>query len=369
MDKVCIFCGQKPESKNKEHIIPKWLLEMTGNPGRKVYLGRDWTHPKLIERKFGWSSFTFPTCRSCNYEYSKLESKTQLIMTQMLQDAPLSAEDFDNFLDWLDKVRTGLWLAMTYLNKNYRGLAPQFHIKQRIAAKDRCVCIYRSTDTSPGIGISAVDTPIFHKMPSAFILIVNQLHFVSISYDFLVSRRIGWPYPAKRALEGNKDGFWASIVSGTERIQLPVLNYELKLGGTRIMQPIIHRDLALRGYDNLPVEYRSKYVEAMLNTPFSGKGLIYIEAENSFAKYPSQPEIRWIPPETFTRNELMAELGLQIGQIQDDLFIDVPSMKWLSKERQKELQAEIAGVRQLHSKIMQHFFAQAEPFLSGKKGT
>jgi len=32
MDKFCIFCGDKPQSKNLEHIIPQWLLKMTGDP-------------------------------------------------------------------------------------------------------------------------------------------------------------------------------------------------------------------------------------------------------------------------------------------------------------------------------------------------
>ncbi|MFT5387136.1 MAG: hypothetical protein ACI9F2_000158 [Lysobacterales bacterium] len=24
MDKFCVFCGKKPQEKNKEHILPKW---------------------------------------------------------------------------------------------------------------------------------------------------------------------------------------------------------------------------------------------------------------------------------------------------------------------------------------------------------
>ena len=31
MDKFCVFCGNKPKGKNNEHIIPKWLIEFTGD--------------------------------------------------------------------------------------------------------------------------------------------------------------------------------------------------------------------------------------------------------------------------------------------------------------------------------------------------
>ncbi|HDR2534145.1 TPA: hypothetical protein QCI12_004383 [Enterobacter roggenkampii] len=39
--KKCIFCGDKPENKNKEHVIPKWLIEMTGDKKRSGYFGFD----------------------------------------------------------------------------------------------------------------------------------------------------------------------------------------------------------------------------------------------------------------------------------------------------------------------------------------
>jgi hypothetical protein len=42
MDKFCVFCGKKPQSKNREHIIPQWLIALTGDPNRDVYLVRKW---------------------------------------------------------------------------------------------------------------------------------------------------------------------------------------------------------------------------------------------------------------------------------------------------------------------------------------
>jgi hypothetical protein len=35
MAEVCVFCGERPQSKTKEHVIPKWLIEMTGGDGNR----------------------------------------------------------------------------------------------------------------------------------------------------------------------------------------------------------------------------------------------------------------------------------------------------------------------------------------------
>ena len=39
LEKRCIFCGKKPSEKNREHIIPRWLIALTGDPKREWYLG------------------------------------------------------------------------------------------------------------------------------------------------------------------------------------------------------------------------------------------------------------------------------------------------------------------------------------------
>ena len=39
MEKRCIFCGKVPETKTKEHVIPQWLINMTGDPKRNLHLG------------------------------------------------------------------------------------------------------------------------------------------------------------------------------------------------------------------------------------------------------------------------------------------------------------------------------------------
>ncbi|OFW30667.1 MAG: hypothetical protein A3H97_24220 [Acidobacteria bacterium RIFCSPLOWO2_02_FULL_65_29] len=67
-------------------------------------------------------------------------------MKRILAHDVLAAQDWDLFLDWLDKIRVGLWLGMLFLNKNYRDVSPRFFIEGRIGTKDRFVLVYDIED-------------------------------------------------------------------------------------------------------------------------------------------------------------------------------------------------------------------------------
>ena len=168
MVKYCIFCGGAPSKKNKEHIIPKWLIEFTGDPKRMASLGIPWNDPNGI-RAFSWSSFHFPACESCNTKYSELEGAVKSIFFKMSYYSPLTAEELNLLLDWFDKVRIGLWLGMRYLNQNVFVVKPKFYIDQRIGAKDRVLIIYDSKYPRKKLVISGVDTPAFSYAPSVFL--------------------------------------------------------------------------------------------------------------------------------------------------------------------------------------------------------
>ena len=84
VDKFCIFCGEKPKEKNTEHIIPKWLIELTGNPKRKAYFGYQHEIKLSPQRRiFSFNAFKFPSCVSCNQKYSALETTTKSIVEKM----------------------------------------------------------------------------------------------------------------------------------------------------------------------------------------------------------------------------------------------------------------------------------------------
>jgi len=220
MEKFCVFCGSKPVSKTMEHIIPKWLLEYTGDPNRKVRFGVNWETGKLMEYSF--NDFMFPACRSCNITFSTLESQTKNIITDILDERSLGPISLATLFSWFDKVRIGLWLAYLMLNKNKYGIKPHFYIQQRMDANDRMLLIYKSSDNRKGIQFIGVNLPLFSCIPSCFGLAINQFYFINISADFLFSRRLGLPYPKEIFLQ-NDGRIKITMEMGMERVLLPLV--------------------------------------------------------------------------------------------------------------------------------------------------
>lgn len=232
MKKVCIFCGEKPVNKNKEHIIPKWLIELTGDLKRVANIYKD--VDKVIS--YAWQSYTFPACEECNSYYSDLEAKTKFIVENILNEKPVTHKEFNIFLDWLDKVRIGIWLGNLMLLKV--DLDPKYFINQRIGAKDRICILYKIEDDEKGIGIIGTDTQIFEASPSCFGLIINNLVILNYSSELIVSKNIGFPYPKNFHYERDYvmiDEF----VNGTSEISYPIVDSLLYKPALRFYQSII----------------------------------------------------------------------------------------------------------------------------------
>ena len=172
LKQVCVFCGEKPASKNKEHILPQWLLKLTGDPSREAYFGADMRHyakeKEFKQRKFAFSAFQFPACVQCNDEYAQLEGDTKPIMDKIFANEYLATQEIITLLDWFDKVRTGLWLAMTRLDNVVENVEPKFHIAKRTALKDRLLFIYDLKEDRKGLTVIGANMPIFYQMPSCF---------------------------------------------------------------------------------------------------------------------------------------------------------------------------------------------------------
>ena len=162
----CVFCGRLPEGKTKEHIIPKWLIRLTGDENRVI---------PLIVHKHGLrpvhqsaASFVFPACDSCNRTYSALETQVSQTLQMLLAQQPVSEAALSALLDWLDKVRIGLWLGDMMRNKDYVVVKRHFHISQRIGQKDRCAFFFIADNPEIGFNYTGVVTPLFHIQPSCF---------------------------------------------------------------------------------------------------------------------------------------------------------------------------------------------------------
>jgi len=196
--RFCIFCGESPEGKNREHPLPRWLLKLTGDPTRVVKHGYNWANGRLFQ--FSWDSLAFPSCEACNTRYAEFEAEAKRVVERIVHREPVPPTGYVLLLDWLDKVRIGLWLGYRYLQKDPFGLPPNFTIDSRLGLKDRMVAVYAIGDHQIGLNTWGSETPLFQFKPSVFALRVNNTLFLNASWDWMCASRCGYPFPRKRKI-------------------------------------------------------------------------------------------------------------------------------------------------------------------------
>lgn len=357
---VCVFCGGPPVARSREHVLPQWLIRLTGDPNRTVGLGRNWSHPQLQERRFALSRFTFPACGECNQQFSSLEAAAKQVMSKLQELAPLTDLDWDTFLDWLDKVRTGLWLGQRMLNRNHAGITPLFHIQQRVARKDRFVIVYRlQPDDCTGLSWIGTDDPIFHRQPSVFGLGANRLLFLSVSFDFLFSRRFGFPYALqRRARPGG--GELVDLEDGTEKTILPLVEYRFKSGGTQLWQPIVpwQPNSNAADLEAMRRAYDTDFVRRNCLDFDRGKGRLFRRNRNELVVYPSEPSTSWIPRTTVPVEEAVHDVAVMVSDLLGKLFENHARLDDLPAEFRLAIESEIASTMRLHLIMRRHLLAQ-----------
>lgn len=365
MNKFCVFCGNAPDSKNKEHVIPKWLLRITGDSSRPVFLGTKWNTATLERRSFNLDSFTLPSCTQCNHRFAALEEAASRVVALLLHKRPVGAVDFDIFLDWLDKVRTGLWLAWIYLNDNYQKITPAFHIARRIAAKDRLLVLYNIVDEGQKeIAWFSTDTPVFHLMPSCFGFLINNLAIVNASQLFLLSERVGFPYSRSRYFRDD-GGVSLDMQPGKEKIELPLVDRKFRAGGTQLFQPIAaHRALHPHGKQltHADVAFDCDYVRAHSLDHAAGKGLIFRREKNGVVRYPDAPSLEWLPKQRFSRSELIVDIALMSGEYLEELFLSEASLVRLSDGERERRKANMDDALRWHRMTVDYYRRQKRAF-------
>jgi hypothetical protein len=341
--KVCVFCGKKPREKTKEHIIPHWLIKLTGKPNRKAFIG----FVKNLEtgftrREFSFDQFTFPACNVCNNKYAKLERDVKPIITKILSNTSVFAEEISTFLDWLDKVRVGLWLGMNQLDKNYADVDPNFHIETRISQFDRILITEKSDGKENKLNFGGVDTFSFALTPSAFVLIINNYYFTNISYMFLISRRLGFPYPKTLFIQPDDERIEADFVLGRERVMLPVLRKQIKEKGTIIYQPIYRGGLIegdVTGYD-------SEYVRQHSIDHNHGVGNIYLDEGRQLKESTLGDLLNITPNYIHNDRELFIKCAIHIREWQNWLVQLLPSDHKLSQDQKQYVKSRFkTGVK------------------------
>jgi hypothetical protein len=349
--KFCVFCGKKPEGKTKEHIIPQWLIKLTGDPNREITIGIASTlilgKREYDLRKYSFSSFHFPACRNCNSEFSKLEDDAKEIMEKILQREFISNIEISKLLDWLDKVRTGLWLGGLLLDRDLAPVRPNFYIKDRIGEKDRCLVVYEMNDDWKGIQFSGTNFPAFSFTPSCFSLCVNNYYFLNISTDFLFSRNIGFPFSVDKYFLDQDSRTIVSMSPGLERIRLPLLKFRFAKPSIELYQPMISKKFC-----ESQVEIAELYQRDFIKTnclDFQGGigGVFYMES-NKLVRLEDDVEICLSDEKIkYDRETFLNTLARQLIDIQYLMLKDFPSVDKLSVEQRKSAKSSFINILKL----------------------
>jgi hypothetical protein len=342
--RTCVFCGKAPTSKNKEHVIPQWLIALTGDPGRAVPLGLKKDPTGFEQRKFAFSAFTFPACGTCNDEFSHLESRVKTIVEGLLNAHTILGAAVPDLLDWLDKVRVGLWLGHRLLDKNVYGIEPHFHIKQRLAYHDRAVALYRIDTPDPNLTFSATDLPIFAHTPSCFALRINSMALVNISYDFFLSRRLGLPYPRRSRLRPNGATEY-EMNPGTRRVALPLLHPPLPLEPLEFFQPI-----RPPGFENMDELYVNEHADRLGLTPPATLGRILTISAGNLGEVGL--DTMYPLPTAVHRSAFAGPVARAVLDWQLTLYARMPSLELLQQADQKRIRTRALAIRRLQTRMM-----------------
>lgn len=255
-------------------MIPKWLIELTGDPKRIWNLGVRLTKSETKIQRFSADQFQFPACDSCNKRYSALEGRSAEMMSHLLKRAPLKGFEWHELLDWFDKVRTGLWLGMMMLGGEVPQPTPNFYIDQRIGLKDRCILVYRIGPEHRGLIMHGASDPCFFFRPSCFGITINDLIFVNVSSEFLLSARMGFPFP--RTMEDTDD---LTIVSDWDvfyRTKVPILRWPHYQPVLEVYQAVLADGILSESEKLAHSEYR-----ALCNHDFIASRLMFVDQPRS----------------------------------------------------------------------------------------
>ena len=213
-----------------------WLLSLTGDPHRKIRIEFDPDTGADIIRPA--STFHFPACDKCNKTYGKgLEAKAHRTVVALSRRRRLTVSECYCLLDWLDKVRVGLWLGYHQLHKDI--FEPRFRIDERLGKKDRVAIVsVDPNDQFKGFSIGGCDNNVFRTTQAGVYLRINNIRILSISSDMLISRLAGLPHP-KETFVRQSDGMAVATVSaGDHELKQDWKPFAVP-GAVTIAQPII----------------------------------------------------------------------------------------------------------------------------------
>jgi Protein of unknown function (DUF1552) len=176
--------------------VEKRVEDMTGDPKRQVSFG-SYNLNRKPPTALAFDQLTFPACEQCNHDFSDLEGRAREATERLLGKRPLTSTDFNCLLDWLDKVRTGMWLGQLGLEGNPWEIEPKFYVSSRLRLHDRSVGIGFIEGRHPGINLVGPESPCFGLIPTSMCIFINHLALFNSSTIGLCSRRLGFPFPSR----------------------------------------------------------------------------------------------------------------------------------------------------------------------------
>lgn len=277
MTKSCVFCGKVPEKKSREHVIPQWLIKMTGDINRSAYFGVDLSPEKIIKgnynhRIFSFGSFHFPACGECNTRFSLLEDSAHNTIQKIFDRTEISGIEANDLLDWFDKVRVGLWLGYNSLNKNIFVQKPNYHIITRLGTQDRMLIILKKEKSKNRLIFTGSSEVGFLLWPSCLSMAINNYYFINLSHPFLFAKRLGFPFPKKTFSYQNTNFTKIVMETGLEKIQMPIIDKKIKFPSTVIFQPCFNLH-QLKEVEHL---YDTEYVKNHCMSYKDGMGNIIV---------------------------------------------------------------------------------------------
>jgi len=272
-EKFCIFCGKKPENKNLEHVIPQWLIKMTGRENKDVFTDFPEDHKHL-----NFMNFKFPACTKCNTKYAYLEKQVKPIMVAVLDGKPISGAQASLLMDWFDKVRIGLWLAEMYFDPELKAnIQPHFFIDSRTAKTDRMLSIQRVNMPGKGIYFIGTNSAMFTFSPSAFTMLINDMFFINASNHNLVSPKLGFPVLARtKFIDPFLGKVTYSVHSGRHKVTNPIItDFIPNPNSVTFYQPI------MKEYVNEPIILNDNYVLKHCYDINVGLGGVFVQQGNT----------------------------------------------------------------------------------------
>lgn len=243
---------------------------MTGFHAKPTSVGTNWSTGEEIV--FPAKNYTFPACDSCNNKFGELEGQVKGIVERLQEDQEVSGGDLELLLDWFDKIRVGAWLGIAYLNKSTFTAPPNHYISDRVGIKDRYLSITNTYLPVKTLNWSGANTMTFMASPTALMLRVNNLVFVTASTDFLVSKSVGFPFAAWESQVPGSNIAHFKLTAGTKRVTPDCFKQKPYIPSYVVRQPIY---TAAQQAD--PALYANAYVINNSYDPTAGRGKIFLQ--------------------------------------------------------------------------------------------